>query len=429
VDARVPAADAFRPAWSSGRCDALGHRFVVASGAADPVLLSRLAAVTGPLRDDRAPGRHHAVRYVVKPLRLPGGLTGYEVLRDGRALEPLGDSDVAARLLQWDVNQRAVAAARRTRTVLHAAAVASGRDAVLLAAPQEHGKTTTTAGLLSSGWDYVTDEAVALDRRSLHVRPFPKALSLDRGSWPLFPDARPAHARDDDGQWLVPAAALGAATVAGDVVPRVVLLPRFRAGAPTVARALHPADALYRLAGCCFGFPGGGSGDLAVLRSLVERVPVLELTVGNLAAAVDVVADVARSAGVQPPAPGPTRPLPPAWTDPPSGPLPTLAAQRRAAWPTGVATRVAQQDALRPRSDLVVHVLADEAVVFDPASGDLHHLDRTATLVWQRLDGRRTVGTVASGLAAAAGADAGQVHDDVLTLTTQLAVRGLLHVR
>jgi hypothetical protein len=82
---------------------------------------------------------------------------------------------------------------------------------------------------------------------------------------------------------------------------------------------------------------------------------------------------------------------------------------------------------MHPRRDLVVHVLAGEAVVFDPGTGDLHRLDRTATLVWQRLDGERTVDGLAAGIALdVRDADPPTVRDDVVTLTTQLAQRGLL---
>lgn len=42
----------------------------------------------------------------------------------------------------------------------------------------------------------------------------------------------------------------------------------------------------------------------------------------------------------------------------------------------------------RPRADVVVEELEGELVLLDPTTGDLHHLDASATLVWKSLDGR-----------------------------------------
>jgi hypothetical protein len=52
----------------------------------------------------------------------------------------------------------------------------------------ESGKTTLTAGLVRSGWSYLTDEAVAFDWDTGRSRPFPKPLSVDPGSQHLFPE-------------------------------------------------------------------------------------------------------------------------------------------------------------------------------------------------------------------------------------------------
>jgi hypothetical protein len=52
----------------------------------------------------------------------------------------------------------------------------------------------------------------------------------------------------------------------------------------------------------------------------------------------------------------------------------------------------------RSRSDLSSVELDGEAVILDGSSGELHHLNQSATLVLSLCDGSRTVGTIAGEL-------------------------------
>lgn len=69
----------------------------------------------------------------------------------------------------------------------------------------------------------------------------------------------------------------------------------------------------------------------------------------------------------------------------------------------------------RVRRDLAVVELDGEAVVYDEASGELHHLNQTAALVFSLLDGSGTVKELARELAGAYGVPVegmeGQLHD------------------
>jgi hypothetical protein len=105
----------------------------------------------------------------------------------------------------------AVTAEAVTRSPLlcvHAAVVS--HPGGILAAPGRsgHGKSTLTAALLSAGFGYVSDEALALDRRHLQVSPFPRPLALGAEVWPLLGldlARRPGPGRER----FVPAAELG----------------------------------------------------------------------------------------------------------------------------------------------------------------------------------------------------------------------------
>ena len=76
--------------------------------------------------------------------------------------------------------------------VCHAGGVARDGSGVMLPAEPESGKTTLTAGLVRHGFDYLTDEGVAFRPGTNIVEPYPKPLSIDVGSWPLFPEFEPS---------------------------------------------------------------------------------------------------------------------------------------------------------------------------------------------------------------------------------------------
>ena len=71
---------------------------------------------------------------------------------------------------------------------LHAGAVACGDDGVVLLGSSGSGKSTLTAYLVRSGWTYLTDEMLALEPDPLRLRPYPRPLTLKKGSWALFPE-------------------------------------------------------------------------------------------------------------------------------------------------------------------------------------------------------------------------------------------------
>lgn len=50
------------------------------------------------------------------------------------------------------------------------------------------------------------------------------------------------------------------------------------------------------------------------------------------------------------------------------------------------------------RSDLTVHVLDGEALMFDAVSGDTHRLNETALFIWRQCNGRRDASRVAARL-------------------------------
>jgi PqqD family protein of HPr-rel-A system len=83
---------------------------------------------------------------------------------------------------------------------------------------------------------------------------------------------------------------------------------------------------------------------------------------------------------------------------------------------------------IRPqtRQDLAVVVLDGEAVVYDEDSGGLHHLNPTATIVFQLCDGTTTVREMSSEISEVFGIPADDVEREVRALLRGLRRSGLM---
>lgn len=83
---------------------------------------------------------------------------------------------------------------------------------------------------------------------------------------------------------------------------------------------------------------------------------------------------------------------------------------------------------MRPavRSDLTIVELDGEAVVYDEASGELHHLNPSATIVLTLCDGTATVDEMAAWIAEASGVDPAEIADQVRTTIDRFSGAGLI---
>lgn len=80
----------------------------------------------------------------------------------------------------------------------------------------------------------------------------------------------------------------------------------------------------------------------------------------------------------------------------------------------------------RIRDGLAVVELDGEAVIYDEDSGNLHHLNPTATVVFALCDGSATVREMAGEIAEAFGVPAEQVEPQVRTLLRRFRKQELL---
>jgi PqqD family protein of HPr-rel-A system len=220
------------------------------------------------------------------------------ILVDGVEVGGGHDLDSAVTVLHWQLNQLAIEATS-TRVLLHASAVQRRDGVAVFPAESNSGKSTLAAGLVRAGFGYVTDEAVAVDPPTGLVIPFPKPISLDPGSWPLFPEHRPAVTGAEGeffhDQWHLDPRVLDpdALTDLGTSQSvTLVAFPEHVEGAPTTAVALRPAEVLLGLLRNAFNLAEVGPPGVAVLARIARDASGVRLTVGDLDDAVRLIRSI-----------------------------------------------------------------------------------------------------------------------------------------
>ena len=195
----------------------------------------------------------------------------------------------AIHTLLWHLNAATVERAD-PYVVLHAGGVALGNEGVIISGPSGAGKTTLTAALVRAGFSYLTDEALAIDPKTGLLQPYPKALTIQQGSWELLADMRPPPSDLSLHVWHVAPADIRPNAIASPTPPTLVLLPT-REGA-TDMEELSRAETAVQLAQHCFGFPAGATPTLPVLADLLVRCRCFRLSTVDLGRAVRSVEEL-----------------------------------------------------------------------------------------------------------------------------------------
>ncbi len=260
---------------------ALVHEFTV-SAPDDPPVATHLARLFAAQRATVTNAHHYTF--------VPSGASGpfhYELRRDGQRIATASSAEGLVSPLVRHLNTEAIDSWLEG-PICHAGGVVHDGRGLMLAADQEAGKTTLTAGLVRAGCDYLSDEAMAFDAGGV-ITPFPKPLSIDPGSWHLFPELEPhadlpSSAYKDD-QWQVPVEAIRANAVGVACQAGWIVFPRYEAGAPTALEPVHRAEALIELARNTFHFADRSGDLLDQLADIVRDASCHRLVVGSLSEA------------------------------------------------------------------------------------------------------------------------------------------------
>lgn len=161
----------------------------------------------------------------------------------------------------------------------HAAVVSRAGHSLVVPARSGSGKSTLTAALLQRGWDYVSDEALALEWSTGELVSYPRPLALS--PWSLAAvHAPPGHWAD--GETLLRASHLGAAVERSPgPVRQVVLLERSSDVGDTAVSEVDRNEALVELLARGFTHRHDGGRALVVLAALLRGAEVLRLRLGH----------------------------------------------------------------------------------------------------------------------------------------------------
>jgi hypothetical protein len=283
-------------AWQSGTLVALGFSFDLSTD--DPELGRHLERVLGPLRGTGEP-RH---RYVAAAGHQTNRRRRVEEIDatseprldltlDGRTIRRnLSRASLTSYLL-WHINRLSVAATP-DRVILHAAGAAAAARTVILPGSPESGKSTLVTALVQHGFSYLSDESVAVVPRSRVVEPYPKSITLDRGSWDVHASLRPSHPTADEfesGSWQVQPDDVRPDSIGSSGPVDLIIFPKYEAGAETTCTALSGVDTLVELLTHAFDFDTLGQLGLDTLTSLAEQIPAYRLVSSDLSRAVAAV--------------------------------------------------------------------------------------------------------------------------------------------
>lgn len=205
-----------------------------------------------PFRDPLpSSGETRPTRYVIR-----GGVSSPLQLCVGdRRRSDAASLAEAVDLLLWDVYDRVFRQARRG-LVLHAALASRHGRGVLMPGLPDAGKTTLVAGLVRSGFGYLSDEAAVFDPPSGRLLAFPRPLGMEVSSLSLFPgleERLPREFRRTDRMTRhIPATAIRRGSIARSCTLRFVVVPDYRPGSATQLEPLSRAETLVLLSRSAF---------------------------------------------------------------------------------------------------------------------------------------------------------------------------------
>ena len=182
--------------------------------------------------------------------------------------------------------------------VVHAGAVASNGQGVLLPADSGSGKSTLVAALAFSGFDYFTDEAAILARGGF-LLPYPKVITLKEDGWQAVTDI---FARVKDSTYF-PVREKGLHHVVAPNLPDsrhgqsgssvdLIVIPRYSHDESTSLQSIPRSVALAQLVRQSLNLAGMDKDGFDILHEVVLQSKCYALTLNDLREAVRLLADL-----------------------------------------------------------------------------------------------------------------------------------------
>lgn len=233
--------------------------------------------------------RTRACRVIRVPAR------GFDILTDHERRFTVYRSDAVLPHVEWALNA-AIAATLSGYYQLHAGVVSRDGAALLFPAYPQSGKSTLVARLVSRGWDYLSDEFGLIDPAFRTVWPYPKAICIKHGSFPVLERSglRLESCREYDKGFkgrvkLISAQQIRPHETPVDLPVRMVVFPRFAGRIDPIVSPVSQAQAVFRMLGASFSFSRFRAQAVFLLAELVRRATCLQVESGDLDRTCDAI--------------------------------------------------------------------------------------------------------------------------------------------
>ena len=336
----------------------------------------------------------------------------YTMSSDGRLWDDdVADADLADEMVHLLL--RAALDAEPDLVHIHAGAVGLGDRTAIIAGWPGSGKSSAITAMVGSGFDYVTDERLAVSSDGRSVAGFPKPISLICASFDAFAHLNPAHTgigEHNDTAWQIPASSFGSVAPPTPRSPSVVVFIAYRPEAALQAIPLTPADAAARLLGDSPDIAARGRAGADAIASLTSTIPSLEIEYSNPRHLVETM----RQLFDAPPTVAGDAPLviegaPPSGAPPPATP-----------------EDVDVTDTFSVAEGVTAWILGDQAFAYVNRSGTVVELDATSTVWLQLLDDDHSLGELIDEVAAVTATEVAAVRSTTRQVVHQLWTAGVI---
>jgi len=290
-----------------------GHRHRFSIGAVNISLGSDCQSIVdeylslyAPYRRDRGdPPDGDAIEVEITSRRRKPWIRGPFTLRSSQA----SDFQVRSRHevlphLEWYINWQIINS-RRDYLQLHASSLEIDNQAIIFPGDPGSGKTTLTAGMLSRGWSYLCDEFALIDPQTCLVHPYPRALSIKEGSFPIVDRLGLPLCRKTPYQAAVKGrvAFLNPLDLRTDVVGkpapiRWVVFPNYVADATPALQPLTRSEAAHAMARQCFNARVYEARSLHIFAEVVRGAECYRLRSGDITATCRLIEQLVGTGGL-----------------------------------------------------------------------------------------------------------------------------------
>ncbi len=216
------------------------------------------------------------------------GRRRYLVYGDGEVIGKQRKRSELLPFLEWGINAR-VMETRNEFLQLHAASLVRNGQGCVFAGTSGVGKSTTAAGLLAGGWEYLCDEFALIHPTTLQLHAFPKALCLKAGSFGLMKSlglplaGRRHYIKGLKGKvaYVNPFDA-GVTAVPSPAPIRYVFFPKYVPNAQPRLYPISPARAAFVLSVGVLNRRAFGERSVSVLANVVRQATCYGLETGDI---------------------------------------------------------------------------------------------------------------------------------------------------